>query len=120
MPVGGGTHNVLRDSEAQHASTQVPGGYEDSLSSNTELGRAVRSACDEIDTLSQLVCFFVVFCSHTHHTCVFTVSHTFHAQESQTLAQADELLKQLGLKTSIMQQPAAPQPGDDVSPTTQP
>lgn len=38
-----------------HHNTQVPGGYEDSLSSNTELGRAVRAACSELDTLSQLV-----------------------------------------------------------------
>ena len=35
--------------------TQVPGGSEDSLSSNTELGRAVREACDEIEHLGRLV-----------------------------------------------------------------
>ena len=34
---------------------QVPGGYQDSLSSNTELGRAVQNACDELDNLSNLV-----------------------------------------------------------------
>lgn len=34
---------------------QVPGGYQDSLSSNTELGRAVQNACDELDNLSSLV-----------------------------------------------------------------
>ena len=34
---------------------QVPGGYQDSLSSNTELGRAVQDACDELDNLSSLV-----------------------------------------------------------------
>ena len=35
---------------------QVPGGYQDSLSSNTELGRAVQDACEELDNLSNLVC----------------------------------------------------------------
>ena len=34
---------------------QVPGGYQDSLSSNTELGRAVKSACDELETLGDMV-----------------------------------------------------------------
>ena len=34
---------------------QVPGGYQDSLSSNTELGRAVQNACQELDNLSALV-----------------------------------------------------------------
>jgi hypothetical protein len=34
---------------------QVPGGYQDSLSSNTELGRAVRGACSELETLEGLV-----------------------------------------------------------------
>lgn len=33
----------------------MPGGYQDSLSSNTELGRAVRSACDELETLGGMV-----------------------------------------------------------------
>lgn len=33
----------------------VPGGANDSLSSNTELGRAVRAACDELDALGRLV-----------------------------------------------------------------
>lgn len=66
---------------AHRSLTQVPGGYEDSLSSNTELGRAVRAACSELDTLSQL--------------------------EVETLTQADELLKKLGLKKSILQPPPA-------------
>ncbi len=35
--------------------SQVPGGYQDSLSSNTELGRAVQDACEELDNLSNLV-----------------------------------------------------------------
>lgn len=29
----------------------VPGGYQDSMSSNTELGRAVKAACEELETL---------------------------------------------------------------------
>eukprot|EP00884_Botryococcus_braunii_P000410 jgi/Botrbrau1/1036/Bobra.0076s0008.2 len=33
----------------------VPGGYNDSLSSNTPLGRAIDSACKELDTLGQMV-----------------------------------------------------------------
>ena len=33
---------------------QVPGGYQDSLSSNTDLGKAVQEACAELDTLADL------------------------------------------------------------------
>ena len=36
-------------------SLQVPGGYQDSLSSNTPLGRAVREACDELEALGSMV-----------------------------------------------------------------
>lgn len=32
----------------------VPGGANDSLSSNTELGKAVRAACDELEHLGNL------------------------------------------------------------------
>ena len=34
---------------------EVPGGYTDSLSSNTQLGRAVNDACLELDALGKLV-----------------------------------------------------------------
>lgn len=34
---------------------QVPGGANDSLSSNTELGKAVRSATDELEHLGNMV-----------------------------------------------------------------
>ena len=34
---------------------QVRGGYQDSMSSNTELGVAVRAACDELEALGQMV-----------------------------------------------------------------
>ena len=37
------------------AASQVPGASTDSLSSNTQLGRAVQSACDELEHLSSLV-----------------------------------------------------------------
>ena len=37
------------------AACQVPGASTDSLSSNTQLGRAVQSACDELEHLSSLV-----------------------------------------------------------------
>lgn len=34
---------------------QVPGGYQDSLSKNTQLGKAVDEACKELDSLGELV-----------------------------------------------------------------
>lgn len=34
---------------------QVPGGYRDAMTSNTPLGKAVKGACDELDTLGSLV-----------------------------------------------------------------
>jgi len=55
----------------------VPGGYQDSLSSNTELGRALQEACDELDNLSTL--------------------------EKDSLSQASELLQKLGYKGNIME-----------------
>jgi hypothetical protein len=39
---------------------QVPGGANDSLSSNTHLGRAVQDACNELETLGGLVRRFAV------------------------------------------------------------
>lgn len=33
----------------------VPGGYMDSMSSNTQLGRAVQAACEELEQLGKLV-----------------------------------------------------------------
>lgn len=42
---------LAEDMQPRGAPVQVPGGYKDSLSSNTELGRAVRDACDELSTL---------------------------------------------------------------------
>ncbi|KAI3425046.1 hypothetical protein D9Q98_008424 [Chlorella vulgaris] len=68
---------------------QVPGGYQDSLSSNTELGRAVRGACSELETLEGL--------------------------ERDTLQQAEDLLKQMGFKGSLFAGAPPPPPleGDD-------
>mmetsp|Transcript_28989 Transcript_28989/g.81660 ORF Transcript_28989/g.81660 Transcript_28989/m.81660 type:complete len:149 (-) Transcript_28989:183-629(-) len=50
----------------------VPGNPNDSLSSNTELGRAVRAACDELDQLGRL--------------------------EADVQSQAEDLLRKLGYK----------------------
>lgn len=61
----------------------VPGGYQDSLSSNTPLGRAVREACDELDHLAQL--------------------------EGEVLGEASALLAKLGIKPAALQ-PRAPPP----------
>ncbi|KAL3141091.1 hypothetical protein ABBQ38_003447 [Trebouxia sp. C0009 RCD-2024] len=64
----------------------VPGGYQDSLSSNTELGRAVQSACDELDNLSAL--------------------------EKESLTKASKLLQKLGYKGDIFQNAPASTDGD--------
>lgn len=34
---------------------EIPGTYKDAMSSNTQLGKAVKEACDELDTLGTLV-----------------------------------------------------------------
>jgi hypothetical protein len=34
---------------------QIPGGYRDAMSSNTPLGKAVKGACRELNTLGDLV-----------------------------------------------------------------
>lgn len=54
---------------------QVPGTYRDAMSANTQLGKAVRDACEELDTLSAL--------------------------ERETLNEAEELLKKVGFKGSL-------------------
>jgi hypothetical protein len=48
---GQGTGMILSDGIA----LQVPGGANDSMSSNTQLGRAVQDACKELETLGGLV-----------------------------------------------------------------
>lgn len=60
---------------------EVPGTYFDALNPNTKLGKAIRAACDELNHLS--------------------------AMELESLKQADVLLKKLGVKSSIMDVPAA-------------
>ncbi|KAK9829756.1 hypothetical protein WJX72_007695 [[Myrmecia] bisecta] len=60
----------------------VPGGANDTLSSNTQLGRAVQEACAELDSLGQL--------------------------EDATLKEASQLLKQLGYQGDIFQTPPSP------------
>ncbi|BDA45573.1 hypothetical protein COCOBI_07-3600 [Coccomyxa sp. Obi] len=54
----------------------VPGGSNDSLSSNTQLGQAVRDACDELETLAAL--------------------------ERQSLSEAQQLLEKLGYKGNVL------------------
>ena len=51
------------------------------MTSNTPLGKAVKDACNELDTLVAL--------------------------ERETLTEADALLKKLGIKTSLFDVPAA-------------
>uniref|UniRef100_A0A061SH60 Uncharacterized protein n=1 Tax=Tetraselmis sp. GSL018 TaxID=582737 RepID=A0A061SH60_9CHLO len=58
---------------------EVPGGPNDSLSSNTPLGRAVRSACEELETLNAI--------------------------ESDVLGEADSLLRKLGYKGGSLAPP---------------
>lgn len=58
---------------------EVPGSYFDALNPNTKLGKAVRAACDELQHLS--------------------------AMEMDTLKQCDDLLRKLGVKTSILTPP---------------
>jgi hypothetical protein len=58
----------------QH-SMQIPGTYRDAMSGNTQLGKAVRDACEELDTLAAL--------------------------EMETLNEAEQLLKKVGFKGSL-------------------
>ncbi|GLC40950.1 hypothetical protein PLESTB_000963300 [Pleodorina starrii] len=67
---------------------EVPGGYMDALNPNTKLGKAVRAAVDELNHLNSM--------------------------EMESLQQCDALLKKLGLKSSILQAPAQPQPKAEV------
>mmetsp|Transcript_44095 Transcript_44095/g.112559 ORF Transcript_44095/g.112559 Transcript_44095/m.112559 type:complete len:172 (-) Transcript_44095:213-728(-) len=64
----------------------VPGGANDSLSSNTPLGRAIRSACDELDELGQM--------------------------ERDVQAQAEALLRQLGYKGDSLTRKAPSEEGE--------
>ncbi len=54
---------------------QIPGGFKDAMSSKTELGSAVREACDELDTLRGL--------------------------ETDVIQQAEDLLKGIGYRGSL-------------------
>ena len=61
------------------ATNQVPGNYKDAMSSKTELGAAVRDACNELDTLRDL--------------------------ETGVIQQAEDLLKGIGYKGSLFASP---------------
>jgi len=58
---------------------QIPGNYKDAMSSKTELGSAVREACDELDALRDL--------------------------ETGVIQQAEDLLKGIGYKGSLFSGP---------------
>ena len=45
---------------------QVPGGYQDSLSKNTKLGKALDEAVNELDTLGELVILFAAAWTNLH------------------------------------------------------
>jgi hypothetical protein len=57
------------------ATNQVPGNYRDAMNSKTELGAAVRDACNELDALRGL--------------------------ETDVIKQAEDLLKGIGYKGSL-------------------
>lgn len=62
---------------------QIPGTYRDAMSSNTQLGKAIKDACNELDILGKL--------------------------ENETLTEADALLKKLGYKGSLFDvKPSSP------------
>ncbi|GBF92042.1 hypothetical protein Rsub_04389 [Raphidocelis subcapitata] len=63
---------------------EVPGTYFDALNRNTRLGKAVAAAVDELEHLNKM--------------------------ELDSLAQADELLKKLGLKSSLFGEAGKPPP----------
>ena len=86
------------------------------MSSNTELGRAVQSACDELDNLSNLVQELDQLCSLAEN-----LSLLFYAeqpqelvlQEKESLTKASELLQKLGYKGSIFQDAPASTQSDE-------
>ena len=58
---------------------QIPGNYRDAMNNKTELGAAIRDACSELDALGSL--------------------------EQNLLQEAEGLLKQVGYKGSLFEQP---------------
>ena len=85
----------------------MPGTVNDSLSSNTRLGRAVQEACDELENLQALVSPAVPNLSIQHlcnaiGTCNSDVSVRAR-QERANLTEAEQLLKKLGFKGSLTQ-----------------
>ena len=89
---GGSTEDF--DGLTEEEDWVVPGTNLGSLSKNTELGRAVDAACDELEHLGGL--------------------------ESEALQQADDILKKFGFKAAIMQPGAEEQQGGDGGNTEQP
>lgn len=66
---------------------QIPGNYGDAMNSRTKLGAAIKDACKELDTLGEL--------------------------EQSMLNEAEDLLKQVGFKGSLFNEPPSPQEGDN-------
>ena len=104
---------------------QVPGGYQDSLSSNTELGRAVQDACEELDNLSNLVCLASATVISKHRswssaacTHILRLVQCFKGgfvvlQEKESLTEASKLLQKLGYKGDIFERTAQPDASDE-------
>lgn len=69
-------------SKTKNKKLQVPGGPNDSLTSNTPLGKAVGGACDELEALAAL--------------------------ERDAAMQAAELLRKLGYKGDLLSNPPPP------------
>lgn len=92
-------------------SVQVPGGYKDSLSQNTPLGRAVSDACSELENIGSLV-------SHRHSVYVgddrrigfghllrmrklLCHKSVIRMQETETIEKANALLAKLGYRVVV-------------------
>ena len=87
---------------------QVPGGANDSLSSNTKLGRAVDDACAELEALGKLV-------SSTPALLVLQVPGlrlhiSLSVQERDQQLQASELLRKLGISEDMLLPRQSPPP----------
>ena len=90
---------------------QVPGTATDSLSSNTQLGRAVQSACSELELLSSLVrssCFGLsADCTGKSGVVSSTASFCL-PQERDAQEKAQALLWKLGYKGDL-HRPSTPE-----------
>ena len=91
--------------DGRRAAVQVPGGVNDSISSNTKLGRAVNDACAELEALGKLACpapeaVSLLLLS----ACIAEACDAM--QEREQLEQANDLLRKLGISEDMLR----PQP----------